>query len=218
MAERLRFLAKEEGLKVDDDVIHAIVRTADGYVRDAESLLDQIASLGDKKVTRDIAELILPVSRLPLAVDLLRVSSARDVGGTLSLLRTYVDDGVPAMTLFDDLLSVVRSLIRAEDPNERKLLSGGPVAGLLHTFNRSELGDIALLLIERRRDAKSVSDPVFALELAVLAMSGSMLPSATTATATPLRVILSEAPAKPGEAEGQFSNKIKTGKLSPSAS
>ena len=122
------------------------------------------------------------------------------------------------MTLFDDLLSVVRSLIRSEDPNEKKLLESGPVAGLLDTFNRSELGDMALLLIERRRDAKSGLDPVFALELAVLAMSGSMLPSATTATATPLRVILSEAPAKPGEAEGQFSNKIKTGKLSPSAS
>ncbi|OGL78188.1 DNA polymerase III, subunit gamma and tau, partial [Candidatus Uhrbacteria bacterium RIFCSPHIGHO2_12_FULL_60_25] len=206
MAERLRFLAKEEGLKVDDDVIHAIVRTADGYVRDAESLLDQIASLGDKKVTRDIAELILPVSRLPLAVDLLRVSSARDVGGTLSLLRTYVDDGVPVMTLFDDLLSVVRSLIRAEDPNERKLLSGGPVAGLLDTFNRSELGDIALLLIERRRDAKSGLDPVFALELAVLAMAGGMLPGAWDAKSGLQSAPVSQPPPVPSKKEQTITN------------
>ena len=182
MAGRLRHLAEDEGLRVADDVIAAIVSSADGYVRDAESLLDQIASLGEKKITREIAELILPVSRLPLAAELLAVCAKRDLQSALSSLRVHVDDGVPVMPWMDDLLSVIRLLIRAEDPNERKLLETGDenqrsVAALIGSFSRAELGDMALLMIERRRDAKSGVDPVFALELATLAMAGGMLPS-----------------------------------------
>lgn len=182
MADRLRQLVKGEGLRVDDDVIAAIVSAADGYVRDAESLLDQIASLGEKKITREIAELILPVSRLPLAAELLAVCAKRDLQAALSSLRAHVDDGVPVMPLMDDLLAVIRLLVRSEDLQERKRLEAGDesqraVAALIGSFTRAELGDMALLMLERRRDAKGGVDPVFALELAVLAIAGGMLPN-----------------------------------------
>jgi DNA polymerase III subunit gamma/tau len=182
MVKRINFLAKEEGMHVDEDVVDAIVRKSDGYVRDAESLLDQLGSLGEKKIARDVAELILPVSRLPQASSLLMTCADRDVPGALQSVRALVEDGVSVMGLFDDLLEVTRLLIRSEDPKEHALLEKGDegersVTALFGRYSRAELSEIALLIIERRRDAKGGVDPVFALELLVLAIAGGLLPS-----------------------------------------
>lgn len=181
MAERLKSIAKDEGVSLDDETIAALVRTADGYLRDGESLLEQLISLGQKKITRETAELVLPASRLPAAAHLLGTCAARDVPGALRELQSLLDDGTPPMPLFDDLLAVVRMLIRAQDPSEASRLEAGDdglraVLGLMGKYTLPELGDVALLLIERRRDAKSGVDPVFALELAVTAIAAGLLP------------------------------------------
>jgi DNA polymerase-3 subunit gamma/tau len=190
MAKRIKLLAKEEGMQVDEDVVTAIVRKSDGYVREAESLLDQLGSLGEKKIAREVAELILPVSRLPQSSSLLATCADRDVSGALQSVRSLVEDGVSVMGLFDDLLEVIRLLIRSEDPKERALLENGDegersIITLIGRFTRAELGEIALLIIERRRDAKGGVDPVFALELLVLAIAGGLLPSQGGQTGRP---------------------------------
>lgn len=175
MDARIRTLSKEEGLTLDDDVVAAIVAHADGYVRDAESLLEQLASLGENKITTEIAELILPVSRLPAACALLDACSHGHAGKTLQALHARIDEGIPPIQLFDDLLAVVRMLIRTEDPAEAVLLTKGDEGhqaahALMGRFHLRQLSDIALLLIDRRRDAKSGVNPVFALELAMAAI------------------------------------------------
>jgi DNA polymerase-3 subunit gamma/tau len=181
MAARLKTIAKEEGITMDDETIAAVVRSADGYLRDGESLLEQLASLGQKKITRATAELVLPASRLPAAAALLGTCATRDVAASLKQLQELLDDGAAPLPLFDDLLAVVRMLLRAQDPSEASRLAAGDdglraVHALIGTYEIGELGDIALLLIERRRDAKGGVDPVFALELAVTAIAAGLLP------------------------------------------
>lgn len=176
MTERIKRLAKEEGVSLHEDVVAALVRSADGYLRDAESLLEQLLSLGEKKITSEVAGLVLPASRLPDAATLLGVCAERKVADALQSLRQFLDSGTAPMPFFDDLLAVVRLLIRTEDPAEAKLLAAGDegaraVHALMGRYSVTELGDIALLLIERRRDAKSGVDPVFALELAVVGIA-----------------------------------------------
>jgi DNA polymerase-3 subunit gamma/tau len=172
MTARINFVAKEEGLKPDAEVVAAIVRSADGYLRDAESLLEQLASLGEKKITRELAELVLPASRLPDAANLLNICADRDVAGALAALRKLLEEGASPLPLFDDLIAVIRLLIRCVDPAEAKRLADGDasqkaVHALIGRYAPAELSDAALLLIDRRRDAKSGVDPVFALELAL---------------------------------------------------
>lgn len=189
LIERIRFLAKEEGVKVADDVCDLIVRSSDGCVRDAESLFEQLVSLGEKNINRDIAELILPHSDIPSAAALLGVCAKRATPDALSRVRELLLQGISPAGLLDDLLVVTRQVLTAEDPEEHERLGtlgveGEAILGLLGRFTRAELADIALLLIERRRDVKSGVDPVFVLELAVVAISGAMLPHASTETAT----------------------------------
>src|SRR3954462_12495707 len=44
IVEHLSYIAKKEGVKIDDAALHAIARGSDGGMRDAESTLDQLIS------------------------------------------------------------------------------------------------------------------------------------------------------------------------------
>jgi DNA polymerase-3 subunit gamma/tau len=190
LAKRISSLAEIEGIKIDEDVVRAIVSVSDGCVRDAESVLEQLASLEAKRVTADVASLILPKSHVPQAAALLGICVERDVGRAFARAGELLDQGISPAGILDDLLFVARALIRSEDPNEAKRLKNGgenelAVAGLMGRLTRGELADAALMLMERRRDIKSGTDPVFALELALLALAGSLLPHAEHPASVP---------------------------------
>ncbi len=183
LAERIRMIAKAEKMSIDDDVVDMIVHASEGCVRDAESLLDQLSSLGTGTITSEIATLLLPKSRIPQAVELLKKCHERDVPSSLAEMKGLIDQGVPPANILEDLLAIVRSLITSEDAAERKRLSEGDdgeraIASILGWFEKGELSDIALMLIERRRDLKTGTDPLFILELIVLAISAGLLPHA----------------------------------------
>lgn len=183
LAKRIDDIAKKEKISIDPAVVKRIVHASDGCARDAESLLDQLASLGGSKITEDIAGLILPTSRLPKAAELFQACITGNTVRSLQMLQALTNDGVPASNILDDLLVVTRSLIRGSDPKERQRLEFGDegeraIAALANDCSPGLLSDIALMLIERRRDVKTGTDPLFILELVVLAISDNLLPHA----------------------------------------
>ncbi len=188
LADRVRTLAAAEGIRIDEAVVNTIVHASDGCVRDAESLLDQLASLGTEQITQEIASLVLPTSRIPIAVKIVESCLKRDVGNSLAVVREVLEGGIQPMDIINDLLVVSRSLIRCEDSAERDRLSQGDegdqaIVRLRGSMTLAELGSLSLLLIERRRDAKTGTDPQFVLELVILALAGELLqPSSTNGT------------------------------------
>ncbi len=181
LKERIKTIAERENLKLDPLVISSIVTKADGCVRDAENFLGQLMALGEKEITPEIAGLVLPESRLPIAASLLKTWSSRELGPSLEAVKTIEEQGIPLMTVFDDLIQAVRLLLIAADSLDfQKRLEQGDegekkLAGLIQIFNPAELTDLALLFMERRRDAKQGADVRFCLELAAAAVALGML-------------------------------------------
>lgn len=182
LGARVSELAKNEGVSIDAAVVTSIVRHSDGCVRDAETLLGQLVSLGEKNITTDVASLVIPISRLPIAANILNVCSKRELGPALQAVAKLEEDGVPLLPIFDDLLAAVRLLLVAgSDPGMAARLANGDegeksLAPLIGVYGDAELSEIALLLMERRRDAKQGIDARFALELAVTAITLGILP------------------------------------------
>lgn len=186
LAARVKELAKKEGVKIDEDVVRSIAAKSDGCVRDAETFLGQLISLGEKNITVDIASLVLPVSRLPLAAQLLATWGTRQLGPSLDRVREMEEQGIPFITLFDDLIHAVRELLIASDsPDDLKRLSAGDdgdqaIAKLTTVYRPEELSDMALLFMERRRDAKQGADARFCMELCATAVALGILPHGTS--------------------------------------
>lgn len=191
LAERIRKIAQEEGVTVDSQVISSIVAKSDGCLRDGETLLSQLLSLGEKSITPELASIVLPLSRLPLAAQVLETWSHRILADGLEAIAKLEDDGIPLQTIFDDMIQTVRLLLLADgsDAWRKKLVEGDEgqkaVATLIRVFSPGELADMALLLMERRRDAKQGADPRFCLELAAAAVCLNLLPHAVTPSIIP---------------------------------
>ncbi len=189
---RIVDLAGREGVQIDPAVVTSIVAKSDGCLRDAESLLGQLLALGEKNVTMDVASLVLPVSRLPLAAEILASWAARELGPSFAQIEELDTQGIPVLPLFDDLIAAVRFLLLASDSvaMRQKLAHGDEgekkLAQLVSTYEPAELSHIALLLMERRRDAKAGADPRFCLELAASAVCLKLLPHSTATPPQPL--------------------------------
>ncbi|MFA6536963.1 MAG: DNA polymerase III subunit gamma/tau [Patescibacteria group bacterium] len=60
LVKRLRMISDSEKITIDDNVLEVVARQSGGCARDAESLLEQVFSLGREKITLATAELVLP--------------------------------------------------------------------------------------------------------------------------------------------------------------
>ncbi len=169
LAERVRSISEKEGWKINEDVVRLIVSRSEGCLRDAETLLGQLAALGESELTLELAHLIVPPSRLPVAAELMTRWTNRDLAASLAYARELFDTGIALGPLFDDLLLAVRLLLvagalpaQAKDWEQTEYRVFVPLVG---RWTSAELHDLAICLIERRRDIRFGVDPLFLLEL-----------------------------------------------------
>lgn len=216
---RVQALAKSEGWILDAEVARLIVSRADGCVRDAETLLGQLGSLGETQITSDVAELVIPRSRLPLAAGLMGFWADANHVVALKEIERLIEDGVPVLPLFDDLLLIVRRLLAASaDASMRARFEQGvederALAPLIGRFAPHELSTIALILMERRRDGKQGMDPAFMLELASTMIVGQKTPSVChpQPSSSPENLSSSAGPSSPDLIGGSMDSSVKPG-------
>ncbi|MDO8425138.1 MAG: DNA polymerase III subunit gamma/tau [bacterium] len=172
LTERLRMLAGVEDVAVDDEVLAQVVRAADGSVRDAESLLGQLMAVGGKRVTADVAALVLPQSNMVHVQTLLRAVGAGDTALALATLDAASAEGCDADAFCRDIINELRSAARAAAQQ-------GAVA-TAQVF--------ALRMFTELLDRIGRADrPFFLLEVAVLTLlaRSPFVPAAPAASASP---------------------------------
>ncbi|CAM6018615.1 unnamed protein product [Sphagnum balticum] len=108
--KRLRSLALKESLNVDKDAFAAIASRADGSLRDAEMLLDQL-SLLDKTISSDMVQELVGLIPENKLLDLLDVALSADTVHTVRQMRQVLDLGVDPLSLVSQLASLITNLL-----------------------------------------------------------------------------------------------------------
>jgi DNA polymerase-3 subunit gamma/tau len=111
VVKKLEFIAGKEKIEIDADVLEAVARKSGGHLRDAESLLGQIFSLGDKRITLEQAELVIPHYNSSEAVDLLEYLSRKDAAKSITLVNSLVDSGANVKNFNSEVISLLRKMI-----------------------------------------------------------------------------------------------------------
>ncbi len=109
---RLSSVLHEEGANAPEDALRVIARKADGGMRDALSLLDQVISLTGGEVDLDSVRRVLGLveeERYLELVDVVRESRHEAVFG---LVQDLVDEGYDLVEFYHGLLDVLRTLLR----------------------------------------------------------------------------------------------------------
>lgn len=111
MTERLKQIAKDEGVEVDDVVLASVARLSEGCLRDAESLFGQLLALGEKNITEDVASLILPKTHIATVVDIARHLYEKEAAKAVEVLNGFVEDGGSVRHLQDEMIDLVRTIM-----------------------------------------------------------------------------------------------------------
>jgi len=108
--EKLSSIAKQEKMQIDAPALEVIAAAAEGSFRDAESLLDQMASLG-KKISLEDAERITGRTGLRKVHELAASIIKKDLAAALLEIADLNDEGHNLTQLVKDLIHYLRKVL-----------------------------------------------------------------------------------------------------------
>ncbi len=176
----LRQISKSEGFQAEDDALRVIARQATGSLRDAESLLDQLASVGSV-ITLDLAQKVLGTATSQAVLDM--VAGVREAKAAVALetLHRTLDSGVDPRTLARQLVEYLRGLLLIQMGNPDEVDATGEVRQQMD-FDAVAISSARVLRMMRGFNAAAAEtrggwQPSLALELAVAeALQGESAP------------------------------------------
>ena len=111
IAQHLQFIARKEKITLEPAAAHAIARGAEGGLRDAESMLDQlVAFCGETIAEADVLNVFGFTSEQTVA-DLTGHVLRSETAGALELLYQQCESGKDMMRLMSDLIAYLRDLL-----------------------------------------------------------------------------------------------------------
>lgn len=118
IAQHLLHIASEEGITLEETAAWAIAKGADGGMRDAQSMLDQLVSFcGDSINEANVLDVFGFTSREKVAA-LTQTLLGRDNPAALSLIQKEAESGRELSQLLGELIGCLRALLVAKlDPS-----------------------------------------------------------------------------------------------------
>jgi DNA polymerase-3 subunit gamma/tau len=113
IAERLQAVVRAEHIAAEDDALHLIAKSADGGMRDALSVLDQVLSFGEGPVTADRVRAVLGLIPDELYGEMLRLVSERDAAAVFPLVERLLEAGADLGEFVDGAGETLRALLVA---------------------------------------------------------------------------------------------------------
>lgn len=128
----LKKIAAKEDLKADDDAVKLIAFFADGSLRDAENILFQFASLGDKEIKEKDIRTLLGAPAEEAVSELAKTVLQKDIGKALEIYDKILESGVEPKLLGRLLVRNFRAaLFLALDLKTEQILE--------HEFSQDEI-------------------------------------------------------------------------------
>jgi len=109
--EQLKRICLDEEIEYDEKVLNYLVREADGSLRDAESLLDQVIAYSGKHVfEKDVIDVIGVVQR-DVAYGIMKCVIGKDPKGGLALIARTLEEGHDVFQVYKGLVSFLRDCL-----------------------------------------------------------------------------------------------------------
>ncbi|MDD5801810.1 MAG: DNA polymerase III subunit gamma/tau [Solobacterium sp.] len=175
MEKKMVEILNKEHLQYEDKALDEVAMLAEGGMRDALSILEQILSYNNDGIFLEDVQRIFGLSTKEEKVELL-IKIHNDLTGSINLLRQMYDSGIDPKRLCVDLLEIIKeSLIYSDDQNETLLnkLSKFDCMNILDVVSVNDLLSDITYLEEALNKARSNQSFLTYLELAEVKMGGN---------------------------------------------
>ncbi|HKW86303.1 MAG TPA: DNA polymerase III subunit gamma/tau, partial [Nitrospiraceae bacterium] len=175
--QRLRHVAAEEGIVVEDRSLAAIARASEGSMRDALSLLDQTVAFGGKTVRHADLETLLGAVPQEHVRAVIAAIIAQDSPAAVRIVAQLLDQGHDLRAYCSDLVEYVRNLLVAAvvpspqdlraliELSEEEILQ---VAADAKAFTAEQLQELFRIFSQAEDGLRVSAHPRFVLEVAAV--------------------------------------------------
>ena len=122
MVDHLTYVASQEGIEVESAALNVIARKADGAMRDALSIFDQVAASSMRNITYQSTIENLNILDYEYYTRLLDAFLSQDVPQALLIYKEIRERGFDSLFFINGLASHLRDLMVARDPKTLCLL------------------------------------------------------------------------------------------------
>jgi len=186
MVSHLKIIADKESININDEAVTLVAQVAQGGLRDAESLLDQLSLLPDRVTSEQVWDLVGAVPERDL-MELLEAIASDNSEAVLDRSRHLLDRGKEPLTVLQNLAGFYRDLLIAKTaPNRSDLVAVTPptwekMCAFAHKWDTNIILAGGQHLRACEAQIKNTTQPRLWLEMSLL----GLLPSAIVAPQNP---------------------------------
>ncbi|MDR2827905.1 MAG: DNA polymerase III subunit gamma/tau [Acholeplasmatales bacterium] len=111
IAEKLSEIVEKEKLNISKEAINLIALNAEGGLRDAISLLDQVISYSNNAITEETVNTVTGGINKMLLLDLLSKVCACDISSTINMIDELINEGKEINKLVNDFIFLLRDIL-----------------------------------------------------------------------------------------------------------
>lgn len=174
LLKRLQLVTDGENKKVEEEVLKRVVMASEGCVRDAESLLSKILSLGDD-IDVAQAEIVLPKTNFEVIANFVGYLSEKNAGAAIELINRLVEEGFDLAIFSENILEFLRQMLLVKTSGGLEVYGvelsdniSSLVIELSKKFNWAELIDMIEVFSSKSKEIKGASISQLPIEVAVI--------------------------------------------------
>ncbi|MDX2129058.1 MAG: DNA polymerase III subunit gamma/tau [Chloroherpetonaceae bacterium] len=180
IAQRLRHICDVEGIRADEDALQLISRKADGAMRDAQSLLDQVIAFFSAEEDGDsfnidykrVSELLNTIGEEQL-FSVTDAITEKDAQKMLEVSQFIYENGYDASYFLDELVRHIRNLMIIKNVRSSRLIDGTEQTkkryeSSAQNFTADILTQFAEVLAKTSQEIRQLREPQLRLELSLL--------------------------------------------------
>ena len=169
--DKLVWILQKEGIHYEEDALDEVVELADGGMRDALSILDQVLAYGGNQLKENDVLAVFGLTSTAEKVSLLKLIGEGNVGAVLEKFEAFAESGADIKRLSQSLLSIIKDILVYKRTKSAKLLTvlkPGVAESLGERFSTKECNDMIAILLKTQIDFKAVSNIRSLFELTLL--------------------------------------------------
>ncbi|WP_294560957.1 DNA polymerase III subunit gamma/tau [uncultured Traorella sp.] len=135
MMESIKKILEKENIQYEEEAVRLVCQLADGGMRDALSIVDQVIAYSLDKLTCEAINAIYGIVTVPEKIELLQMVSNQDAKGCMQKINEFAERGIDIKRCTNDMIEILKESVIHDYTKD---------ASLCTILNKDEIHDAKL--------------------------------------------------------------------------
>lgn len=174
--ERIVEILEKEGIEYDKDAVRAIIALADGGVRDALSILDQVLAFSGNTLNVDDVYSLFGLASKEDKISFIKFIANGDVTRALARINAFAEGGVDLKRLTAELLEILKDVLilkKTKSEDELTTLSEEEAEDLSSALSMKQVNEMIGAFLRAQIDFKTAPNVKTMFDIVILKLCTS---------------------------------------------